>query len=209
MFVTLKFLNCLNNILIKVFNISEDLIIGILRLNDFAHTHSLTQKRDIENKGKHYLLNYLLNKSVEIEYDSFGKPYLTNDFKHISISHSFDKMAIIINTKEPTGIDIEMIGNKILNIKHKFLSEIELENANNDVEKTLIYWGAKETLYKIYGLKGVDFIKNISVNPFEKQNYGNIMATMNMPNYNHTFELNYLKIENYILVYALKKIHAC
>jgi 4'-phosphopantetheinyl transferase len=46
--------------------------------------------------------------------------------KHISISHSHDKLAIIVNEKEATGIDIELIRDKVLKIKHKFLSQIRI-----------------------------------------------------------------------------------
>ena len=141
--------------MISVFNIKDGLVIGLLKLDEFAKANNLSQKREIETKGKQYLINYLLNKEIEIRYDENGKPHLSNDSKHISITHSHDKIAIIINDDEKTGIDIELIRDKVLKIKHKFLSESELENAEDDPEKLLIYWGAKESLYKIYGLKEV------------------------------------------------------
>ena len=147
--------------MIRIFNIHEGLLIGLLNLNDFARANGLFSKREIETEGKHHLLNHLLNKDAEISYDINGKPHLVDDTRHISISHSHDKIAIIINTIEKTGIDIELIRDKVLKIKHKYLSESELKNAENDPEKLIIYWAAKETLYKIYGLKHVDFIKNL------------------------------------------------
>lgn len=184
-------------------------MIGLLKLNDFAEANLLCQKRDIETKGKQYLINNLLKKEVEISYDINGKPYLSNDLRHISITHSHDKIAIIINDEEETGIDIELIRDKVLKIKHKFLAENELLNAENDPEKLLIYWGAKESLYKIYGLKEVDFIKNLYIEPFIKNNSGTIVGNIKMPNFNKSFELTYFKIEEYMLVYALKEIKAC
>lgn len=170
---------------------------------------NLSAKREIETKGKEYLANYLLGDNCIIEYDDKGKPYLSCDSRHISISHSHDKLAIIVNEKESTGIDIELIRDKVLKIKHKFLTNEELLEANDDVEKLLIYWAAKETLYKIYGLKEVDFIAHLFVKPFTKHNLGTIIGEINLPNFKETFELNYQILEDYVLVYASNKITYC
>ena len=154
--------------MIQVFNIQNGLLFGILNLNEFYSEQNLISKREIETLGKNYLLAHLTNPTTQLVYDDKGKPYLANDSRHISISHSHDKLVIIINETEETGIDIELIRAKVIKIKHKFLSEIELIDASNDVEKLLIYWAAKETLYKIYGLKEVDFIKNLHLESFTK-----------------------------------------
>ena len=190
----------------EVFNIKEGLFFGLLNLNNFATENNLTAKRDIETQGKNYLINKLLDEAVEIKYDDKGKPYLAEDSRHISISHSHDKLAIIVNEKESTGIDIELIRDKVLKIKHKFLSTTELKDANDDVDKLLIYWAAKETLYKIYGLKEVDFIEHLFVKPFTKHNFGTIIGKITLPNVNETFHLNYQLLDDYVLVYALNKI---
>lgn len=189
----------------EVFNIKEGLYFGLLNLNEFSIELNLTAKREIETQGKNYLINKLLDKNVEIKYDDKGKPYLEDDNRHISISHSHNKLAIIINEYESTGIDIELIRDKVLKIKHKFLSDSELNDANNDVNKLLIYWAAKETLYKIYGLKEVDFIEHLFVKPFTKHNLGTIIGTIALANVNETFHLNYQLLDDYVLVYALNK----
>lgn len=192
--------------MIETININKGLFFGILNLNAFAIEYKLSSKREIESKGKEFLLRSLLNDKAEVYYDDKGKPHLVNDLRQISISHSHDKLAVIVNECEPTGIDIELIRDKVLKIKHKFLTEAELLEANEDVEKLLIYWAAKETLYKIYGLKEVDFIKNLFVNPFTKHKLGSIIGEINMPDFKNSFELNYKILENYVLVYALKKL---
>ena len=193
--------------MIEVFNIKEGLFFGVLNLNEYANSLDLIAKREIETQGKNYLINRLLNQEATITYDEKGKPFLTNDTRHISISHSHDKLAIIVNEKEATGIDIELIRDKVLKIKHKYLSAAELIEANNDVEKLLIYWAAKETLYKIYGLKEVDFIEHLFVKPFTKHNLGLIIGEINLPEFKETFELNYQLLDDYVLVYALNKIN--
>ncbi len=195
--------------MIEVFNIKEGLFFGLLNLNEYADSYELTAKREIETQGRNYLINRLLDQEVEIAYDEKGKPFLTNNSKHISISHSHDKLAIIVNEKESTGIDIELIRDKVLKIKHKFLSESELVDANDNIEKLLIYWAAKETLYKIYGLKEVDFIEHLFVKPFTKHNLGTIIGEINLSNFTESFHLNYQILDDYVLVYALNKINAC
>ncbi len=192
--------------MIEVFNIKEGLFFGLLNLDAFATENNLTAKRDIETQGKNYLINKLLDDAVEIKYDDKGKPYLAEDSRHVSISHSHDKLAIIVNEKESTGIDIELIRDKVLKIKHKFLSDKELSDANDDVDKLLIYWAAKETLYKIYGLKEVDFIEHLFVKPFTKHNLGTIIGEIKLSKFTATFHLNYQLLDDYVLVYALNKI---
>jgi phosphopantetheinyl transferase len=195
--------------LIQVFNIKEGLYFGLLDLKVFTAQENLVAKRDIETKGKEYLAKYLLGNKATITYDGKGKPYLADDTRHISISHSHNRLAIIVNEKESTGIDIELIRDKVLKIKHKFLTNEELLDANDDPEKLLIYWAAKETLYKIYGLKEVDFIKDLFVKPFTKHNLGTIIGEIKLPNYTESFHLQYQIIDDYVLVFALNKITHC
>lgn len=195
--------------MIEVFNIKKGFFYGLLNLNEFSVKENLINKRDIESKGKLYLIKELLGKHIDVNNNDKGKPYLVNDTRHISISHSHNKLAIIVNEYEPTGIDIELIRDKVIKIKHKFLSSNEIKNANDDVEKLLIYWAAKETLYKIYGLKEVDFIKHLFVKPFTKHNLGTIIGEINLPNYTESFNLNYQILDDYVLVYALNKIIFC
>jgi 4'-phosphopantetheinyl transferase len=195
--------------LIEVFNIQEGLFFGILDLKAFSLQHQEVSNREIETLGKNFLLAHLTSDTTQLIYDDKGKPHLANDSRHLSISHSHDRLVIIINEKEETGIDIELLRDKVLKIKHKFLSISELSDANDDVEKLLIYWAAKETLYKIYGLKEVDFIKHLAVDPFMKQTHGKLNGFINLSNFNASFELNYQLVDNYALVYALKKITDC
>lgn len=192
--------------MIEVFNIKKGLFFGILNLKDFAISKNLQNKREIETLGKLYLLTQLIDDTCKIWYDDKGKPHLVDDSRNISLTHSHDKLAIIINENESTGIDIELVRDKILNVKHKFLSEKELADANDDVGKLMLYWAAKETLYKIYGLKEVDFIKNLFVNPFTKHNLGTIIGDIRLNDFEASFELNYQFLDNYALVYALRKL---
>lgn len=193
----------------EIFNITKDLYYGLLDLKAFAVYENISSKRKIETKGREYLLKKLINTDCRVDYDDKGKPYLLNDSRHISVSHSHDRLAIIVNKSEATGIDIELIRDKVLKIKHKFLRETELADANDNIEKLLIYWAAKETLYKIYGLKEVDFIEHLLVKPFTKHNLGTIIGDINLPHFKESFKLHYQLLPDYVLVYALNKINSC
>lgn len=194
--------------MIQVFNINKGLCWALMDLNEFAVLKNISLKREIESQGKNHLIDFLLKKTIQIDYDNNGKPFLKGDSRHISISHSFGKLAIIVNEHQTTGIDIEIIRDKVLSVKHKFLSLSELEDAGEDIEKLLIYWSAKETLYKIYGVKQINFIKHLSVKPFTKSLSGNLVGSVQFSNTNiELFELNYHFIQNYVIVYCVKRLN--
>lgn len=192
--------------MIQVFNINNHLQYGILNLAEFSLEFPTNSNREKEVAGKNYLLQHLIGDVSKLQYDEKGKPYLVNDARYISISHSYDRLVVILNEKEDTGIDIELLRDKVLKIKHKFLKKVELADANDDVEKLLIYWAAKETLYKIYGLKEVDFVHHLFVQPFIKKQSGEILGEIKLLKFHETFKLSYQLIDNYVLVYAIEKI---
>ncbi len=130
----------------------------------------------------------------DIFYDEFGKPHL-KDGKFISITHSFNFCGIIISKNTPVGIDIEKQREKIINIAHKFTPINE--------KKLTIVWGAKESLYKIYGKKQLSFLDNIFINDFtlkDKQTTGTIFFKNNKTNYSIIFT----EFQGFVCVYALE-----
>lgn len=190
--------------MIEIRNINPHLKLGLLDLKTFSLLNNYLLKRDLEKAATKLLLASVLKKDLsELCYTLTNKPFLKDSNTHISISHSHDKLAVIFNSKENTGIDIELIRNKILNIKHKFLNEVEDEYAGEDIENLTFIWAAKETLYKIYGLKGLDFKLNLSV---ELSNNDTFFGTITNDNYQKRYHLKKEKIENYCLVYALNEI---
>jgi len=107
-------------------------------------------------------------EDADLFYDEKGKPHL-KDGNFISISHSHNFTGIIISKTEEVGIDIEMQRDKILRIAHKFtpLQEYKtLANTAAIIRKLTIVWGAKESLYKIYGHRGLSFLHHINVKDF-------------------------------------------
>ena len=147
------------------------------------------------------LLQQINFSDNDLWYDETGKPHLSNH-QFISITHSHEFSAIIISDKK-VGIDIEMQREKIIKIADKFsLEPISKKAEQNYIKKLTVIWGAKEAIFKIKNEKGISFKDHINVEPFEIENQKAI-ATLNFEKSHEQFKINFLEIENYILVYVL------
>ena len=145
------------------------------------------------------LLNHFF-EATNISYDDLGKPHLDNGW-NISISHSNEFVAINLNKNDSCGIDIEKITTKIERIKHKFLNDTDLEIVTS-LEYLILYWGAKEALYKLYGKKEVLFIENLFINNFSEKS-SSFNGEIKMLDFQAEIPMNWEKVEDFILVYTL------
>ena len=196
-------------------NVSESIKIGIWKITEseeflleellkkgFDKTESYQTKNT--QRLKQWLATRLLLacffENTKIIYDNLGKPSLDNDWK-ISISHSKEFVAILLNKNNHCGIDIEKITDKPSKIKHKFLNIKDLNSINSNKDLTL-YWGAKEALYKYYGKKEVLFIEHLFIEDFS-ENYNFFKGRIDMPDFKQTLQMKYEIIEDFILTYTL------
>jgi len=140
---------------------------------------------------------------ADVFYDEFGKPHL-KDKNYLSISHSFNFTAIIISEKKPVGIDVEKQRDKIVKIAHKF-TPIEEYNtiANHEalVSKLTIVWGAKESLYKIYGKKKLQFLHHIYIEDFSFIDT-KTTGVIKYKGYVSSYDICFLEFEGFTCVYA-------
>ncbi len=150
-----------------------------------------------------YLVEEIGREYKGIIKDKHNKPYLKDINYHLSISHSFPYAVAIIHKTNPVGIDVEMPRKKIERISKRFLSDKELEAANENIDALSIYWSAKETLYKIYGKKKLIFRKNIEVLPFEISEEGETEGIIKIDNEVTSYTLRFIKIDNHYLVYSI------
>ena len=106
----------------------------------------------------------LENTDYKITYDINGKPSL-NTNSNISISHSYEIAAIAISDNSKIGLDIQLNGNKIFNIQHKFLNPSEKLNIGENPSLIILtmIWTSKESIYKAIGLKGTSLSNNIII----------------------------------------------
>lgn len=164
---------------------------------------SLTsEKRKKEYLGVRWAISRITDEKTKLFYDPEGKPYLENTTKKISISHSGNRIAVIVHPDYQPGIDIEKINPKVDKVKHKFLTEKEQNNPLNvcDITWLTVVWSAKEALYKIIGKAAVDFSATIETEPFTTGTSGSFKATF-LPT-GKKYRLFYT-INDYVLVYCI------
>ena len=109
---------------------------------------------------------------MELYYNTFGKPFLKSGV-HISISHSHQFAALILNSQNNVGIDIEMKRDKIEVIADKFVHPKEVENHRShfSIRELTWIWGAKESLYKYYSTPGLSFRNHIFIKKINLQDH--------------------------------------
>lgn len=98
--------------------------------------------------------------------DEHGKPFLKNTSLHVSLTHTLDYVAAVVDPTCPIGIDIEAVDDKLRRTASKYLNESELHHANGDLTTLCMYWCTKEALYKLNGRNQVSFKNHIRIEPF-------------------------------------------
>lgn len=125
------------------------------------------ESRKMEWLSARLALKTLLDKHglspFNIVKDEFGKPHLAQSDIGISISHTKNYGAAIINTRGPAGIDIEFPRDQIQRIAHKFLHADEKLWVQEDMEKLTWIWSAKEALYKLHGRTQLTFATQLYI----------------------------------------------
>lgn len=165
-----------------------------------------SMKSEIHQRGFlsiRHLLKEVGYSDLDLYYDEFGKPFL-NDGNHISITHSFRFSAIAISKKDPIGIDIEKQRDKIVKIGHKFTPIDAYKNIVDQhslVRKLTVVWGAKESLYKIYGKKQLRFLEHIDIKDFELST-NKTTGMINDENFTSNHSIEFLEFEGFTCVYA-------
>ena len=178
---------------------------GIL-LSENSATRLNSMKSELHQKGFvsiRHLLKEVGYTDADVIYDEYGKPHL-KDGKFISITHSYNFTAIIVSDDLHVGIDIEKQREKILKIAHKFTPFEEYKTiANVDalISKLTIVWGAKESLYKIYGKKKLLFLHHIYIEDFkfaDEKTTGEIRYNGE----NTAYNISFLEFEGFTCVFA-------
>lgn len=188
--------------------ISAHCSIALLDMELFKNQSELTEKRDLERAGALCALKQLLNDpTLEVTYDEYRKPHVNNGTPNISISHSYAKLAVIAHQGISTGIDIEKIRDKIGLIQHKFLSETERLECDNNVGTLTLYWAAKEAVYKAYGKKNLDFIDNIQIQTIKTQAANRIFVNLITDTQDKVYELQFeIMAEEYVMAYVINEV---
>ena len=147
------------------------------------------------------IFNFLCIDEKDLRYAQSGKPIFLKKNK-ISISHSGNYAALIVSENN-VGIDIEIINDKVLKLKSKFL-ETELNYPGKlSVETTLVYWNIKESIFKAVDKAGIDFKKNILVPPLNMNK--NVAKSWYIDEDKiYSFDTHFKISKKYTLAYVIK-----
>lgn len=147
-------------------------------------------------------LMHQLGIASPIAYLPSGKPYLKDDERHISISHTRGYAAVAISETKPIGLDIEQRTDKVYRVQHKFLSPEEkslLPSEKKNVEALLIIWTAKEAMFKLVDKEGIDFAEHFHLDPFTVAPAGECTARETFTPEHRTFSLRYWVLPEFVM----------
>lgn len=169
------------------------------------------------NKGKrnlHWLSSRVLirnllhtNHFIEVRDDEFGKPNLVNFPYELTITHS-EKFAAVMISKHRVGVDIEQIRPKIKRIAHKFATEREQAMLSGDeneaIRQLFVIWTGKETLYKLYGKRELNFREHMSFEPFQLGSPGSATGYIRKGDLHKAFDVTFEELDGYMLAYTIE-----
>jgi len=163
--------------------------------------------RKMEFLSVRALLAEMMDRDARIVYNKNNKPFIKDGSHFISITHSNKLTAILISRNERVGIDLEYMRLNINAFASKFLNKRE-KITRRWADRTYhlyIHWCAKEAMYKICDKEGINIVNDISIEPFEVQESGEIRGTVKNERIDDQFTLNYSKYDNYTIVWTRKK----
>lgn len=117
------------------------------------------ETRQKERLASRLLIETLCNGYQAVDYKENGEPYFTQCDLYLSISHTKNYVAVAVAPFK-IGIDIEHTSDRVLRITEKFLNHTELAeltNTSNPAPTALLYWCAKEAMYKKMTEKEAEF----------------------------------------------------
>src|SRR5690606_1412520 len=163
-------------------------------------------KRTLHWLATRVLLRYLLKTEdyIACPSDDNGKPFLPDYPYKISLTHSFDYAGVLMSTQGECGIDLEIVKDKVLRVKEKFLKPKELAFIQDDnIEQLYACWCAKEAVYKLQGNKGVSFLEDMTILPFQYKPQGIMTLLLRKERKTQFFQVYYEKFQDYMLGYVV------
>lgn len=182
------------------------------RLQLDEHEKSVIERLSKGKRTLHWLASRVLlrcllktDEFIACPSDENGKPYLPHYPYEISFTHSYDYAGLIMSKKGRCGIDIEIVKDKVLRIKEKFLKPKELAFIQNDnIEQLYACWCAKEAVYKLQGNKGISFRENMTILPFHYKPQGVMTLMLRKDHIATSYQVYYEKFQDYMLGYVVE-----
>ncbi|MBL4657632.1 MAG: 4'-phosphopantetheinyl transferase superfamily protein [Flavobacteriales bacterium] len=147
--------------------------------------------------------------NVDIDYDEKSKPFFISAPYKLSISHSEDMVAVLISDLGEVGVDIERRSSKLERVASKFMNSAELgiHEQLPDLDSPYylhILWGAKESMFKLYGKGSLDFKKHMLVENFELLEEGSFSGSIEKDDKLIRVDGFYGNVGKFVLVYVLE-----
>ena len=164
------------------------------------------ERRKTEYLAIRILTQILSGKKVEIEYLPSRKPRLKNESSFISISHSQNLVAVLIAANHRIGIDAEQVDRHIGNAAKRFLSDKEADDIQHLEDQQIgkiLYWCAKESIFKCTQNQGILFNKQILILPFQPYDKGTFHGSLTIGEKIENYKLWYFKYKNNMVVYCV------
>ncbi len=193
----------------RISNLSPDTD-TLLTDGDREYIESLTAKRRKEEvrawrgalREKLREIGATKASQAEIKYDQVGAPYITEDELFFSISHSSTHIAIIVSDT-PCAIDIESIERDFKRAATRYATarELALESKIESSTTPLLplLWSAKETLYKLSKMEGLDLLKDLIISNIDPNT--NTLCGSITP-HTATITMRYAIVDRHIVVYT-------
>lgn len=149
------------------------------------------------------LLDTMFEEKVYLSHHDNGKPYIENNAINISITHTDQYVAVILNDEDEVGIDCESLNRDFSAVEKKALSDEEIGDLEDEQknEQLAIYWCAKEAIFKLTSQYDVDFAGQIQIDGFRYRNEGELSATFtDKDGYEQELNLYYFTFDRHVLV---------
>ena len=153
---------------------SEDINFFRSKLNLTNYELEILAKRKNSKKALEFLCSRLLLRLCKLDpndlsYNEFGAPILKSG-KFVSISHCKNYVTLLLSNQS-CGVDIETKRKQILNIKHKFLNQTDINNISmENISDITLIWTLKEAIYKLCQYPGINFKDQIFVSTIDIKN---------------------------------------
>ena len=149
------------------------------------------------------LLDAMFEEKVYLSHHDNGKPYIENNAINISITHTDQYVAVILNEEDEVGIDCESLNRDFSAVEKKALSDEEIGDLEDEQknEQLAIYWCAKEAIFKLTSQYDVDFAEQIQIDGFRYRIEGELSATFtDKDGYEQELNLYYFTFDRHVLV---------
>ena len=138
----------------------DDAFAGRESADDIAAAEGFAPHRRREFLAWRSRVRRELGSAVPISYDAHGAPCVDCGV-HIGVSHSRRMVAVCIGDS-PCAVDTEPLDRDFGRVRERYIAASE-SALSDDPRLSAALWCAKETLYKLGGRAGTDFLRDIRI----------------------------------------------